>query len=75
MPDIKLASGESSQPSEGRDYPMRRRNEPASYEGGLMDSISLILKELRLLKKVILSNKAEFKDRIAEITQKNTIGR
>jgi hypothetical protein len=48
---------------------MRRRNEPALDEGGLTDSVSVILKELRLLKKEMESKKAEFEDRLAEITQ------
>jgi Retrotransposon gag protein/Zinc knuckle len=69
MPDTGSASGESSQPSEGRDYPMRRRNEPAPDEGGLTDSISLILKELRLMKKEMASNKTEFEEKLAMITQ------
>jgi hypothetical protein len=69
MPDTGSASGESSQPSEGRDYPMRRRNEPTPDEGGLTDSISLILKELRLMKKEIASNKTEFEEKLAMITQ------
>jgi hypothetical protein len=35
-----------------------------------MDSISLILKELRLMKKEMASNKAEFEEKLAEITHK-----
>jgi hypothetical protein len=64
MPDTGSASGDSSQPSEGRDYPLRRRNEPAPDEGGLTDSLSTILKELRLLKKEMASNKAEVDTRL-----------
>ena len=48
---------------------MRRRNEPAPDEGGLTDSISLILKELRLMKKEMASNKTEFEEKLAMITQ------
>ena len=48
---------------------MRRRNEPAPDEGGLTDSLSTILKELRLLKKEMASNKAEVEGKLAEITQ------
>jgi hypothetical protein len=48
---------------------MRRRNEPAPDEGGLTDSISLILKELRLIKKGMASNKTEFEEILAMITQ------
>jgi hypothetical protein len=69
MPDTGSASGESSQPSEGRDYAMRRRIEPAPDEGGLTDSISLILKELRLMKNEMASNKTEFEEKLAMITQ------
>jgi hypothetical protein len=69
MPDTGSASGESSQPSEGRDYPLRRRNKPAPDEAGLTDSISLILKELRLIKKEMVSNKTEFEEKLAMITQ------
>jgi hypothetical protein len=69
MPDTGSASGESSQPSEGRDYPMRRRNEPAPDEAGLTDSITLILKELRLMKKDMASNKTEFEEKLAMILQ------
>jgi hypothetical protein len=69
MPDAGSASGESSQPSEGRDYSMRRMNEPAPDEGGLTDSISMILKELRLMKKKTTSNKMEFEENLAMITQ------
>jgi septal ring-binding cell division protein DamX len=50
-------------------HPMRRRNEPAPDEGGLTDSISLILKELRLIKKEMASNKMEFEEKLAMITQ------
>jgi hypothetical protein len=69
MPDTGSASGESSQPSEGRDYPMRRRNEPAPDEAGLTDSVSLILKELRLMKKEMACNKTKFEEKLAMITQ------
>jgi hypothetical protein len=48
---------------------MRRRNEPAPDEGGLTDSPSTILKELRFLKKEMASNKAEVDERLAVITQ------
>jgi hypothetical protein len=69
MPDTGSASGESSQPSEGIDYRMRRRNEPAPDEGGLTDSISMILKELRLKQKEMASNKTEFEEKLAMIKQ------
>jgi hypothetical protein len=69
MPDTGSASGESAKPAEGRDYPMRRNNEPASDEGGLTDSISMILKELRLMKKEMASKKTEFEEKLAMITQ------
>jgi hypothetical protein len=48
---------------------MRHRNEPAPDEGGLTDSISLILKELRLMKKEMAPNKTEFEEKLAMITQ------
>ena len=48
---------------------MRRRNEPAPDEAGLTDSVSKIIKELRLMKKEMASNKAEFDKRLTEITQ------
>jgi hypothetical protein len=38
-------------------------------EGGLTDSLSTILKQLRLLEKEMASDKAEFDNRVAEITQ------
>jgi hypothetical protein len=69
MLDTGSASGESSQPSEGKDYPMRRRNESAPDEGGLTDSISLILKRLRLMKKEMAPNKTEFEEKLVIITQ------
>ena len=69
MPDTGSASGDSSKPSEGTDYPLRRRNEPARDEEGLTDSTSLILKELRLLKKELASNRAEFDQRLNAITE------
>jgi Retrotransposon gag protein/Zinc knuckle len=69
MPDTGSASGDSSQPSEGRAYPLRSRNEPTPDEGGLSDPLSVILKELRLLKKEMASNKAEFDKKLTEITQ------
>jgi hypothetical protein len=68
MPDKGLASGESSQPSEGRYYPIRRRNEPAPDEGDLTDSISMILIELRLMKKEMASNKTELEETLSMIT-------
>jgi hypothetical protein len=67
IPDTGSASGNSLQPSEGRDYPLRRRNEPAPNDGGSTDSLSMILKELRLLKKEIASNKAEVDKKMARI--------
>jgi hypothetical protein len=48
---------------------MRRRNEPAPDEGGLTDSITLISKELLLMKKEMASNKTEFQEKLAMITQ------
>jgi hypothetical protein len=50
---------------------MRRRNEPVPDEGGLTDSISMILKELRLMKNEMASNKTEFEfeEKLAMITQ------
>jgi hypothetical protein len=48
---------------------MRRTNEPAPDEGGLTDSISLILKELHLIQKEMASNKTEFEEILAMITQ------
>jgi hypothetical protein len=48
---------------------MRRRNEPAPDEGGLTDSISPILKELRLMKKEMASNETEFEQKLAVVTQ------
>jgi hypothetical protein len=69
MSDTGSASGDLSQPSEGRDYPMRRMNEPAPDEGGLKNSISMILKKLRLMKKEMVSNETKFEEKLAEIMQ------
>jgi hypothetical protein len=69
MPDTGAASGDISEPQEGRDYPMRGRNEPAPDKEGFTDSIFYDLRELRLMKKEMASNKTEFEEILAEITQ------
>jgi hypothetical protein len=48
---------------------MRRRNEPTPDEGGLTNSVTLILKELRLMKKEMASNKTEFEETLVMIKQ------
>jgi Retrotransposon gag protein len=69
MPDSGSASGDSSQPSEGRAYPLRSRNEPVPDEGGLTDAMTAILKELRSMKLEMASNKVDFERQLAAIKQ------
>ena len=54
MPDTGSASGESS---EGRAYPLRSRGEPVADESRMTDPLAAILKELRIMKKVLIYEK------------------
>ena len=66
MPDTGSASGESS---EGRAYPLRSRGEPVADESRMTDPLAAILKELRLMKKEMAANKAEFDQKLVDLTQ------
>ena len=66
MPDTGSASGESS---EGRAYPLRSRGEPVADESRMTDPLAAILKELRIMKKEMAANKAEFDQKLVELTQ------
>jgi hypothetical protein len=67
MPNTGSASGESS---EGRAYPLRSSGEPVADESRMTDRLAAILKELRLMKKYIAANKAEFDQNLVDVTQK-----
>ena len=66
MPDTGSASGESS---EGRAYPLRSRGEPVADESRMTDPLAAILKELRIMKKEMAANKAEFDQKLVDLTQ------
>ena len=66
MPDTGSASGESS---EGRAYSLRNRGEPVADEPRMTDPLAAILKELRLMKKEMAANKAEFDQKLVDLTQ------
>jgi hypothetical protein len=66
MPDTGSASGETS---EGRAYPLRIRGEPVADESRMADPLAAILKELRLMKKEMAADKAEFDQKLVDLTQ------
>jgi hypothetical protein len=66
MPDTGSASGETS---EGRAYPLRSRGEPVADDSRMADPLAAILKELRLMKKEMAANKAEFDQKLVDLTQ------
>jgi hypothetical protein len=66
MPDTGSASGETS---EGRAYPLRSRGEPVADESRMADPLAAILKELRLMKKEMAANKADFDQKLVDLTQ------
>jgi Retrotransposon gag protein len=66
MPDTGSASGEMS---EGRAYPLRSRGEPVADESRMADPLASILKELRLMEKEMAANKAEFDQKLVDLTQ------
>jgi hypothetical protein len=66
MPDTGSASGETS---EGRAYSLRSRGESVADESRMTDPLAAILNELRLMKKEIAANKAEFDQNLVDLTQ------
>jgi hypothetical protein len=66
MPETGSASGEMS---EGRPYPLRSRGEPVADESRMADQLAAILKELRLMKNEMAANKAEFDQKLVDLTQ------
>jgi hypothetical protein len=66
MPDTGSESGETS---EGRAYPLRSRGEPVADESRMTDPLAAILKELRLVKKEMGANKAEFDQKLVDLMQ------
>jgi Retrotransposon gag protein/Zinc knuckle len=66
MPDTGSASGETS---EGRAYPLRSRGETMADDSRSADPLATILKELRLMKKEMAANKAEFDQKLVDLTQ------
>jgi hypothetical protein len=67
MPETGSASGESS---EGRAYHLRSRGEPVADESRMTDPLTAILKERRLMKKEMAANKADFDQKLVDLTQK-----
>jgi hypothetical protein len=66
MPDTGSASGETS---EGRAYSLRSRGEPVAGESRMTDPLPAILNELRLTKMEMAANKAEFDQKLVDMTQ------
>jgi hypothetical protein len=66
MPDTGSASGETS---EGRAYPLRSRGETVADDSRSADPLATILKELRLIKKEMAANMAEFDQKLVDLTQ------
>jgi hypothetical protein len=66
MPDTGSASGETS---EGRAYPLRSRGETVADESRMADPLADNLKELRLMKTEMAANKAEFDQKLVDLTQ------
>jgi hypothetical protein len=66
MPDTGSASGETS---EGMAYPLRSRGEPVADESRMSDPLAAILIELRLMKNEMAANKADFDQKLVDLTQ------